>query len=106
MFQIIEAANTIAKHTSAIANMCRDASSRSQNPAAKKQFINCARDVASATAEVIKAIKVLDADFTDSNRQQCARQVDPLLEALNQLVQFANGPEFASIPARISAQVQ
>ncbi|KAL4712138.1 hypothetical protein ACJJTC_010999 [Scirpophaga incertulas] len=38
------------------------------------------------------------------NREQCAAATGPLLEAVRQLQQFADSPDFASIPARISPQ--
>ncbi len=61
--QVLEDATTIAKHTGTLASMCKDASSRTNNPSAKKHFINCAKGVASSTADLITVIKALDSDF-------------------------------------------
>lgn len=57
-------ATVIAKHTSTLANLCREASERASNVNLKKQFINCAREVASSTASLITAVKQLDSSFT------------------------------------------
>ena len=69
---------------------------------AKKQFVQSAKDVANATATLVKEIKALDPNYTDGNRQKCADATRPLIEAVDRLCQFASTPEFASIPARIS----
>jgi talin len=102
--QILTSATVIAKHTSALCNSCRVASSKTSNPVAKKQFVQSAKDVANATATLVKEIKSLDPKYTDGNRQRCADATKPLLEAVDRLCQFAGTPEFASVPARISEQ--
>ena len=43
--------------------------------------------------------------MTPENRHNCADAAEPLLEAVDNLVTFASSPEFASIPAKISPQV-
>lgn len=100
--EVLEAATTVAKHTGTLANICRDASARTQNPNAKKQFINCAREVASSTAELIKAIKDLDTDFSEANQRACATATQPLMAALDNLTTFAASPEFSGVRAQIS----
>ncbi len=52
------AATIIAKHTGILCNACKLASSRTSNPVAKKEFVQYAKEVAGATAEVVKKIKV------------------------------------------------
>lgn len=47
----------------------------------------------------------MDSDFTEENRQRCAEAARPLLSAVDELTTFASSPEFASKPAKISAQV-
>lgn len=77
--QVLEAATLIAKHTSALCNSCRVASSKTTNPVAKKQFVQSAKAVANSTAALVKEIKTLDLDYSDVNRHRCAEATRPLL---------------------------
>eukprot|EP00095_Tigriopus_kingsejongensis_P007975 maker-scaffold475_size161908-snap-gene-0.21 protein:Tk07975 transcript:maker-scaffold475_size161908-snap-gene-0.21-mRNA-1 annotation:"Talin-1" len=104
--QILSSATVIAKHTSALCNSCRIASSKTDNPGAKRQFVQSAKDVANATASLVKEIKKLDANYSDANRQSCSSATRPLLDAVEKLCQFASSPEYASVPARISREGQ
>lgn len=104
--QILSSATVIAKHTSALCNSCRIASSNTDNPAAKRTFVQSAKDVANATATLVKEIKKLDSNYSDSNRQSCSAATRPLLESVESLCNFAKLPEFASVPARISEDGQ
>ncbi|KAJ8686379.1 hypothetical protein QAD02_022173, partial [Eretmocerus hayati] len=101
--QVLSAATTIAKFTSALCNACRLASSKTNNPVAKRHFVQSAKDVANSTAVLIKEIKALDLDYSDANREKCYNVTKPLLEAVDNLCAFAGSPEFASQPAKISA---
>lgn len=58
-YQVLSAATVVAKHTSALCNACRVASSKTSNPVAKKHFVQSAKDVANSTAVLVKAIKVI-----------------------------------------------
>uniref|UniRef100_A0A8D3E8L8 Talin 2 n=1 Tax=Scophthalmus maximus TaxID=52904 RepID=A0A8D3E8L8_SCOMX len=100
--QVLSAATIVAKHTSALCNACRLASSKTSNPVARRQFVQSAKEVANTTANLVKTIKALDGDFSDENRNRCRVATTPLLEAVENLSTFANNPEFASIPAQIS----
>jgi len=100
--QVLSAATIIAKHTSALCNSCRVASAKTSNPVAKRHFVQSAKDVANATATLVKEIKTLDQDYSEDNRHRCSNATQPLLEAVENLCTFANSPEFASVPARIS----
>ena len=102
--QILTSATVIAKQTSALCNACRMASSKTSNPVAKKQFVQSAKDVANATATLVKEIKVLDSNYNDANRARCAGSTKPLIEAVDRLCQFTSTPEYASVPAKISEQ--
>jgi talin len=104
--QVLAAATVIAKHTGILCNACKLASSRTSNPVAKKQFVQAAKDVAGATADLVKNIKVLAADVNDENRNKCAAATKPLIEAVEGLTTFASSPQFASTPAKISAQAR
>ena len=100
--QILAAATVIAKHTSSLCNACRLASSNTNNPVAKRHFVQSAKDVANATAVLVKEIKKLDGNYSENNREATARSTEPLLEAVENLTAFASSPEFASVPAKIS----
>nr|XP_032800405.1 talin-2-like isoform X4 [Petromyzon marinus] len=102
--QVLSAATIVAKHTSALCNACRVASARTPNPAAKRHFVQSAKEVANSTANLVKTIKALDGDFSEENREQCRTATSPLLEAVESLAAFASNPEFASVPAHISPQ--
>merc|ERR1719471_1431347 len=102
--QILSAATVIAKHTSSLCNACRLASSKTNNPAAKRHFVQSAKDVANATAVLVKEIKKLDSNYCDENSSACAASTRPLIEAVDNLCQFASSPEFASVPGKISAE--
>ena len=71
---------------------------------AKKQFVQSAKDVANATATLVKEIKALDPNYSQGNRQKCSNATQPLIEAVDNLCQFAATPEYASVPAKISDQ--
>ncbi|XP_049578600.1 talin-2 isoform X1 [Syngnathus scovelli] len=108
--QVLSAATIVAKHTSALCNACRLASSKTSNPVARRQFVQSAKEVANTTANLVKTIKVnsptdqnaSDGDFSEDNRKKCRVAATPLLEAVENLSTFANNPDFASIPAQIS----
>uniref|UniRef100_A0ABM5FUZ6 Talin-1 isoform X2 n=1 Tax=Pogona vitticeps TaxID=103695 RepID=A0ABM5FUZ6_9SAUR len=102
--QVLSAATIVAKHTSALCNTCRLASSRTANPVAKRQFVQSAKEVANNTANLVKTIKALDGAFTPENRERCREATTPLIEAVDNLAAFASNPEFATIPAQISPE--
>ncbi|XP_030048629.1 talin-1 isoform X1 [Microcaecilia unicolor] len=102
--QVLSAATIVAKHTSALCNACRLASSRTANPVAKRQFVQSAKEVANNTANLVKTIKALDGAFNDENREKCRAATVPLIEAVDNLSAFASNPEFASVPAQISPE--
>lgn len=100
--QVLSAATIVAKHTSALCNACRIASSKTANPVAKRHFVQSAKEVANSTANLVKTIKTLDGDFSEENRSKCRTATEPLIEAVENLTAFASNPEFVSIPAQIS----
>ncbi|XP_067320811.1 talin-1 isoform X1 [Anolis sagrei] len=102
--QVLSAATIVAKHTSALCNTCRLASSRTANPVAKRQFVQSAKEVANSTANLVKTIKALDGAFTPENRERCREATAPLIEAVDNLTAFAANPEFATVPAQISPE--
>lgn len=58
VLQVLSAATIVAKHTSALCNACRLASSKTTNPVAKRHFVQSAKEVANSTANLVKTIKV------------------------------------------------
>lgn len=58
IIQILTLATTIAKNTSTLCNAARDASTKTTNPLAHRRFVESAKDVANATAELVRTIKV------------------------------------------------
>ncbi|NXS30197.1 TLN1 protein, partial [Pomatostomus ruficeps] len=102
--QVLSAATIVAKHTSALCNTCRLASSRTANPVAKRQFVQSAKEVANSTANLVKTIKALDGEFNEENRERCRAATAPLIEAVDNLTAFASNPEFATVPAQISPE--
>ncbi|OCU02863.1 hypothetical protein XELAEV_18008634mg [Xenopus laevis] len=102
--QVLSAATIVAKHTSALCNACRVASTHTSNPVAKRQFVQSAKEVANSTANLVKTIKALDGTFNDENRVKCRNATVPLIQAVENLTAFASNPEFASVPAQISPE--
>ncbi|CAH2297437.1 talin-1 isoform X2 [Pelobates cultripes] len=102
--QVLSAATIVAKHTSALCNACRLASTHTSNPVAKRQFVQSAKEVANSTANLVKTIKALDGAFNDENRIICRDATVPLIQAVENLTAFASNPEFASVPAQISSE--
>ncbi|KAF1502294.1 Talin-1, partial [Eudyptula minor] len=102
--QVLSAATIVAKHTSALCNTCRLASSHTANPVAKRQFVQSAKEVANSTANLVKTIKALDGAFNKENQERCHAATTPLIEAVDNLTAFASNPEFATVPAQISPE--
>ncbi|XP_017861649.1 PREDICTED: talin-2 isoform X4 [Drosophila arizonae] len=99
--QMISALTVIAKHTSYLCSICRQASMNTNNPVAKNEFIVLAKQVATATSDLVQDIKAIEDNPTGGNRD---RLVEPLLEAVKAVRQYASSPEFTSVPAKISAE--
>lgn len=97
----ISALTVIAKHTSYLCSICRQASMNTNNPVAKNEFIVLAKQVATATSNLVQEIKAIE---DDPSTPSGARLVEPLLDAVNAVRQYASSPEFISIPAKISGE--
>lgn len=50
--------------------------------------------------------QALAGDLSDKNREGCAETTKPLIESVEALTTFASSPQFASTPAKISAQAR
>ena len=55
--QVLSSATNIAKHTSSLCTACRVASERTNDATTKRQFVQMAKDVANATASLVREIK-------------------------------------------------
>jgi talin len=125
--KILTLATTIAKNTSALCNISRDASSNTTDQVARRRFVQSAKDVANATAELVRTIKVyilfssiikisihcfsfiykiLDSSYTQENHRHCIEISHPLIEAIDELHTFAMSKEFAGILPTISSAVR
>ena len=104
--KILTLAATIAKNTSVLCNISRDASSNTTNSIAPRRFVQSAKDVANATAELVRAIKVFDSSYTQDNHRHCIEISRPLIQAIDELYTYAMSKEFASKPATISSAVR
>ncbi|CAF1003447.1 unnamed protein product [Rotaria sordida] len=100
---ILTLAATIAKNTSALCNVSREASSNTNNPMSRRHFVQSAKDVANATAELVRTIKILDSSYTQENHRHCIETSRPLIQAIDELYTFAMSKEFASTPPTISS---
>lgn len=100
--QKITALTGIAKHTSNLCTVCRNASTHPNvDHVAKNEFIEGAKHIANATADLVQEVKGLDEEYGAPSR---SRFVDPLLGAVNSLCQYASSSEFISVPPRISVE--
>lgn len=98
--QLIQSATLIAHTAAGLCNASRKASSQTSNSLAKRHFVQSAKQVANATASLVKCIKKLDnCLFTQEHYNNLAA---PLLEAVENLCQYALTPEFSNVPAVIS----
>ncbi|KXJ09442.1 Talin-1 [Exaiptasia diaphana] len=104
--KVLAAATSVAKHTSALCNACKTASAKTTNPAAKRQFVQSAKDVANNTATLVKNIKTFAGNMNEDNRLSCADATKPLRNSVHSLTAYALSPEFASVPARISDEAR
>ncbi|ESN92443.1 hypothetical protein HELRODRAFT_115799 [Helobdella robusta] len=102
--QMLAAVSTIAHQTSLLCNACRQASSKTTNPVAKRQFVQSAKDLANNTAQMVKSMKVLGGDQQQPINVIGHDASKPLLQSLDVLNNFALVPEFVGTPAKIGQQ--
>lgn len=103
---MIRSAGEIAKSTSDLCNACRIASTKTSNMDSKRNFIQSAKDVANATTALINQIQPLEESNINEVNENCRHATRPLLESVDNLIAFANSPEFAPIPAKINAKAK
>ncbi|CAD5205405.1 unnamed protein product [Bursaphelenchus okinawaensis] len=94
---------SIASHASNVAQICRDATERTNSSTTKKQFTNCARDITDITSKLIAGVKKLQAKPQSIDHQQEVNERSlELNEAAHTLAQFVDRPEFTPGAAKIS----
>ena len=74
--EVLAAATQIAQYTSKLCNACKSASQKCDNPVAKRHFVQCAKDVANSTAQLVKCIKALATKLTPGNTNCCLSCTD------------------------------
>lgn len=99
-------ATTVANQTSKLCNAARAASSKASNQMARRSFVQSAKDIAAHTAALVKAIKFLDNEYNDPNREACRDAARLLSGALEELSTLASAPEFLPVPARIAVRAK
>lgn len=90
----------IAKQTTVLCSICRQASLNTLNKDAKSEFINGAKLIANATAALVTEVR----SFQDDKQVPKRDNVDRLVDSVKAVSHFASSPEFISVPARISAE--
>ncbi|GMR53179.1 hypothetical protein PMAYCL1PPCAC_23374, partial [Pristionchus mayeri] len=99
---ILEDLNDVAKHTSLMASLCREASDRTTAVTMKKQFINEAAQLAAKTSSLFKSANVVDERQSIDSFSACSSNARELRETVQSLIQFVERPDFAPRPAAIS----
>ncbi|PAV71894.1 hypothetical protein WR25_14266 [Diploscapter pachys] len=100
--QLLNDTTIAAKHTSSIANMCRNASERSVNVNVKKHLVNSAKELAAKTSALITAVRAHDTRPTPETEAACTETAAALKSATEQLEHFIENPDFAALPGQIS----
>ncbi|CDM63579.1 I/LWEQ domain-containing protein [Caenorhabditis elegans] len=94
--------SSITKQSSSLAQLCRIASEKTQNPNVKKHLVGCAMGVASKTSSLVTAFK--DLDRMPDAESRCTSSASELRQVALQLLHFADKPDFAAIQGSISTE--
>ncbi len=94
--KLIASATKIAQLTANLCSASQQASANTSNILAKRHFVQSAKQVANATASLVKAIKAPE------QKQQYDPLIRALLESVQALCEYALSTEFAAVPAIIS----
>uniref|UniRef100_A0A1I7UEH6 I/LWEQ domain-containing protein n=1 Tax=Caenorhabditis tropicalis TaxID=1561998 RepID=A0A1I7UEH6_9PELO len=98
--ELMNDVSSITKHSSSLAQLCRIASEKTQNPNVKKHLVGCALSVASKTSSLVNAFK--DLDRVPDAESRCSTSASELRHVAQQLLHFADKPDFAAIQGSIS----
>lgn len=104
--EVLDDANEIARHTSHVVQLCRDASENirdSSQTNVKQKFITGGHNLAATTSGLINAVKQLDRNFTETNKIETASRAEELILATSNLENFIDNPSFSAVSARISS---
>ncbi|KAJ3182603.1 Talin-1 [Gaertneriomyces sp. JEL0708] len=100
--EILDIAALIAKYT---ANLCNASKQAGVNPditaGSKQTFIQAARDIAGKTSALVATIKPLAVNPSDEARQVCQERAQPLVDAVEKIVNFALSSEFGGTEAKV-----
>ena len=99
---MLAAASVIAKSTSGLCNFCKVATTKTQNPLAKNQFVAFAKAIAGCTGALVADIKTLATTLSNEARTATQRSSLPLMDAMSSLKVYAASPEFAATRGTIS----
>jgi talin len=98
--QLIQFATLIAHAAASLCNGARNASTKTGNPLAKRHFVQSAKQVANATASLVKKVKTLENGPFGQHAYN--ELVVPLLDSADNLCQYAQSTEFQSVAAVLS----
>uniref|UniRef100_A0A0K0EJV8 FERM domain-containing protein n=1 Tax=Strongyloides stercoralis TaxID=6248 RepID=A0A0K0EJV8_STRER len=102
---LLDNVTILSKHTSKLASLCQDASKKTNNINIKKQFVKCGSDVATATTNLIGAVKAVDNDINNGSKKiDLTEKAYILNSSCQQLYNFICNPEFSPVQAKISAR--
>ncbi|UMM10645.1 hypothetical protein L5515_000321 [Caenorhabditis briggsae] len=92
--------SSVTKQSSSLAQLCRLASEKTQNPNVKKHLVGCALSVATMTSSLVNAFK--DIERVPDADSRCSTSASELRQVAQQLLHFADKPDFAAIQGTIS----
>ncbi|EGT38898.1 hypothetical protein CAEBREN_31384 [Caenorhabditis brenneri] len=99
--EFVNEVSSITKQSSSLAQLCRSASEKTQNPNVKKHLVGCALSVASKTQSLVNSFKEYDRGVPDAE-SRCSTSASELRYVAQQLLHFADKPDFAAIQGTIS----
>ncbi|CAI5437479.1 unnamed protein product [Caenorhabditis angaria] len=100
--ELLNETTSVARSTANLAQMCRNASEQTSNVNVKKHMVNSALELASKTANLVNSVKTLDSQRTQEAGNHCNNCCVELRHVVQQLLQFADNPDFGAIQANIS----
>ena len=101
--QILHISRTIAKNLVALVEGCKLASADMRiGEIDRSQFSSCVQCLQATTSVFLSSLTTFASHNTDAYRKRCLLFGDPLLKAVDCIVEFANLPQFAGTPAQLT----
>lgn len=101
--QTMQISRSFANNLALLTQGCKlAAESREISALDRMQFNNCAQCLQGTTAAFLSSLKAFAASHSADNRKRCLLFGKPVLEAVDCVVDFANFPEFAGKPAKLT----